>query len=173
LAVGITLSLGQPIDVLDAFPLKSAPSGFFSWHHEDPQANKAFADTPADPDKIEQVLENLLKNGLEYTPEEGLVLFRLEDIDPGVTFSIETSGPGIAPEDLPFVFECFFRGEKSRSRDYGGTGIGLAIVKQLVEAHGGTVGVESGLGVTCFWFVLPSPSHPRAGGASGRPGPTS
>jgi two-component system, OmpR family, sensor histidine kinase BaeS len=114
----------------------------------------------ADSDKLGQVLENLLKNGLEYTPEEGRVSIRLHSGGEGVKFIIENSGPGIAPGDLPLVFERFFRAEKSRSRDFGGTGIGLAIVKELVEAHGGRVGVESDSGVTRFWFTLPlrSPS---------------
>lgn len=110
----------------------------------------------ADPDKLGQVLDNLLKNALDYTPPDGWVSILLKEIDLGVQFSIENSGPGIAPEDLPFVFERFFRGEKSRSRDYGGTGIGLAVVKELVEAHGGEVGVESGSGETRFWLTLPS-----------------
>ena len=65
------------------------------------------------------------------------------------------SGPGITEKDLPFIFERFFTADPSRSREAGGAGIGLAIVKQLVEAHGGKVGGESKPGETRIWFELP------------------
>ncbi|MHC1726763.1 MAG: ATP-binding protein [Syntrophobacteraceae bacterium] len=72
------------------------------------------------------VEENLLKNALQYAPENGSVAVRTQDIVHGVGFCIENSGPGIEPEDRPYIFERFYRGEKSRSRDYEGIGIGLA-----------------------------------------------
>ena len=65
------------------------------------------------------------------------------------------TGEGIAEEDLPFIFERFYRGEKSRSREHGGAGIGLAIVKELIEAHGGGVGAESSSSESRVWFTLP------------------
>ena len=70
--------------------------------------------------------------------------------------SIENSGEGIPAEDLDRVFERFYRVEKSRDPERGGAGIGLAIVKQLVESAGGVVGAESGAGTTRFWFSLPA-----------------
>lgn len=69
---------------------------------------------------------------------------------------VHDSGTGIAPEGLPHVFERFWRGDKARSRTQGSTGLGLAIAKQLVEAHGGQIGVKSNVGKgTTFWFTLP------------------
>jgi signal transduction histidine kinase len=73
-----------------------------------------------------------------------------------VRFEVSDSGIGIAPDDLPRVFERFYRVEKSRDPARGGAGIGLAIVKQLVEAGGGRVGAESSDGLTRFWFSLPA-----------------
>jgi two-component system, OmpR family, sensor histidine kinase BaeS len=109
----------------------------------------------ADREKLSRVIENLLKNALQYTPERGSVSVRTESFSHGVKFLVENSGPGIEARDLPLIFERFYRGEKSRSRDYGGTGIGLAIVKEIVEAHGGKAFVESTPGKTLFWFSLP------------------
>jgi two-component system, OmpR family, sensor histidine kinase BaeS len=108
-----------------------------------------------DPDKLHQVLENLLKNAWQYSPPGAHISVTAQRVGVHIKFTIVNSGATIAPEDLPFVFERFYRGEKSRSRDYGGTGIGLAIVKSLVESHGGEVGVESSHGSTSFWFTLP------------------
>lgn len=120
----------------------------------------------ADRDKLSQVLENLLKNALDYTPEGGHVSIRAGSREREARFTIENNGPGIAAGDLPLVFERFYRGEKSRSREYGGTGIGLAIVKELVEAHGGKVGAESSPDLVRFWFTLPlkDPPVPKSPG---------
>jgi two-component system, OmpR family, sensor histidine kinase BaeS len=115
----------------------------------------------ADPDKLYQVLDNLLKNAWQYTPQGGWTAIRVQELGAAVKFDIVNSGVGIASEDLPFVFERFYRGEKSRSREYGGTGIGLAIVKSLVESHGGEVGVESSPESTAFWFTLPAGPQPQ------------
>ena len=112
-----------------------------------------------DRELLRRVIGNLLKNALQYTPEHGSVSVSTESVDRGVKFLVENSGPGIDSTDLPFIFERFYRGEKSRSRDYGGTGIGLAIVKEIVEAHGGETGVESTPGKTRFWFTLPRNEH--------------
>ncbi len=78
-------------------------------------------------------------------------------MDGQVEVTVADTGTGISAEDLPYVFERFWRGEKSRSRAGGGSGLGLAIAKQLVELHGGTVGVESTPGEgSRFWFTLPT-----------------
>jgi signal transduction histidine kinase len=108
------------------------------------------------------VIENLLKNALQYTPESGSVLVRTERSGHGLKFFVENSGLGIEAKDLPFVFERFYRGEKSRSRDFGGTGIGLAIVKEIMEAHGGKTGAQSAPGKTVFWFSLPAKDPTQA-----------
>ena len=109
----------------------------------------------ADPDHLAQVLANLLSNAARYTPAGGTVTVRAERKASDLLVSIANTGEGIPPEDLDRVFERFYRVEKSRDRARGGAGIGLAIVKQLVEAGGGRVGAESRDGQTRFWFSLP------------------
>ncbi|HYM49932.1 MAG TPA: HAMP domain-containing sensor histidine kinase [Candidatus Limnocylindrales bacterium] len=109
----------------------------------------------ADPDQLAQVLANLLQNAARYTPEGGLVSIGATPGRRDVLVSITNTGDGIPAHDLPHVFERFYRVEKSRDRTRGGAGIGLAIVKQLVEAAGGRVGAESESGATRFWFSLP------------------
>lgn len=110
---------------------------------------------PADPEKIAQVLANLIENALQYAPPGGTIRLTVEPHQGGCRVAVANTGEGVAPEDLPFLFERFFRAEKSRSREHGGVGIGLAIVKELVEAHGGRVGAESAGGETRVWFALP------------------
>jgi signal transduction histidine kinase len=109
----------------------------------------------ADPDGLAQVLANLLSNAIRYTPADGTITVRAERRPADVLISVSNTGEGIPPEDIDRVFERFYRVEKSRDRAHGGAGIGLAIVKQLVEAAGGRVGAESGGGQTRFWFSLP------------------
>jgi signal transduction histidine kinase len=128
-------------------------------------ATEVAAGLPAldlDADRIGQAVGNLVSNALRYTPPGGRVVLRAYP-RPGaagraaVVVEVGDTGSGIAPEDLPYVFERFYRADKSRSRASGGSGIGLAIVKQLVEAHAGQVEVESrpGQGAT-FRLVLPA-----------------
>jgi two-component system sensor histidine kinase BaeS len=110
----------------------------------------------ADPDGLAQVLGNLLQNASRYTPVGGRVTVRAEQRPRDVLVSIVNIGANIPPSDLAHVFERFYRVDKSRDRSHGGAGIGLAIVKQLVEAAGGSVGAESGGERTRFWFSLPT-----------------
>lgn len=100
----------------------------------------------ADRDKISQVLINLIANALKYTPTGGLIAVSIDSDRDGTKLSIEDTGIGIAPEDLPFIFERFYRVDHSRNRGTGGSGIGLTIVKAIVEAHGGNIQVASVLG---------------------------
>ena len=108
-----------------------------------------------DPDGLAQILGNLLQNAERYTPAGGRVTIDLERREGDALVSVANTGAEIPAEDLPHVFERFYRVDKSRDRAHGGAGIGLAIVQQLVEAAGGRVGVESGHGRTRVWFSLP------------------
>jgi signal transduction histidine kinase len=117
----------------------------------------------ADPDKLAQVVRNLLQNALQYTPQDGRVRIFSERLPGRIKLIFANTGDGIAKEDIPFIFDRFYRGEKSRSREHGGAGIGLAIVKELVEAHGGQVGAESSPLETRVCFALPARSTSLSG----------
>jgi signal transduction histidine kinase len=110
----------------------------------------------ADPDKITQVLTNLLQNACQYTPTGGFVRICTEQAPGGMKVIFANTGGELSQKDLPFIFERFYRGEKSRSREHGGAGIGLAIVKELIEAHDGRVGAEISKDETRIWFSLPA-----------------
>ncbi len=110
----------------------------------------------ADPDKLAQVFRNLLQNAWQYTPNGGNVRISAVRLPGWIKIMIANTGEGITKEDLPFIFERFYRGEKSRSRQHGGAGIGLAIVKEFIEAHGGQVSVESSPVEVRVWFTLPA-----------------
>ena len=109
----------------------------------------------ANPDRLAQVLGNLLQTAVRYTPAGGRIVLRAERRPDDVLVTVSNTGPGIPEADLGRVFERFYRVDKSRDRSLGGAGIGLAIVRQLVEAMGGRVGVTSNEGLTQFWFSLP------------------
>lgn len=109
-----------------------------------------------DPVKIQRVLYNLIQNAIRHTPPDGTIVVRAQDLGAKVQIDVTDTGQGIAQEELEMVFERLYRGEKSRSREYGGSGLGLAIAKGIVEAHGGNIWVESKLGVgSRFSFSLP------------------
>jgi signal transduction histidine kinase len=108
-----------------------------------------------DRDKLMHAVRNLIENAWQYTPPRGGVTISLTTVDKGVRAEFTNSGPGISDKDLPYIFERFFRADRSRSRQRGGAGIGLAIVKELIESHSGTVGAESKEGITRIWFELP------------------
>lgn len=112
-------------------------------------------DARADPDQLAQVIGNLLQNAIRYNSPGGRIYVRAERRPADVLVSVVNTGEDIPAADLPHVFERFYRVEKSRDRAHGGAGIGLAIVRQLVEAAGGSVGAESRDGTTRFWFSLP------------------
>ncbi|MNC49850.1 Alkaline phosphatase synthesis sensor protein PhoR [compost metagenome] len=95
--------------------------------------------------RIEQIVLNLLENAIRYT-EKGSITAGLQYTGTSVILSVEDTGIGIPEEDLPYIFERFYRVEKSRARQFGGTGLGLSIVKKLVELQGGSIKVTSQLG---------------------------
>ena len=111
-----------------------------------------------DVQRMGRVLNNLVSNALRHTPPGGLVSIRAGREEGFVRVTVQDSGEGIPPEDLAHIFERFYRGDKSRSRATGGAGLGLAIAKGIVEAHGGNIAVQSqpGQGAT-FTFTVPKP----------------
>lgn len=111
----------------------------------------------ADPVRLSQVLANLVKNSLAHTPEGGSIRVSARASGDDVEFSVEDSGTGIPPGDLAHIFERFYRAERARERATGGAGIGLAITRSLVEAHGGSIRAESepGMGTT-IRFTIPA-----------------
>jgi signal transduction histidine kinase len=109
--------------------------------------------------KIQRVLFNLVQNAIRHTPAHGSIALATRKVPEGIQIDVSDTGEGILPEDLPHVFDQFFRGEKSRSRETGGSGLGLTIARGIVEAHQGRIWVESQLDRgTCFSFILPA-SH--------------
>ncbi len=110
----------------------------------------------ADPDGIGQVVANLVQNAARYTTDGGDIVVRLETDGAAVRCTVANSGPEIPAGELPLIWERFHRVDRSRARSTGGAGIGLAIVRQIVEQHGGEVGARSGDGQTEIWFRLPS-----------------
>ena len=110
-----------------------------------------------DPDRLQQIIWNLLSNAIKFTPEGGRVEVRLECIHDHVQITISDTGQGIAPELLPHIFDRFRQSDSTTTRRHAGLGLGLSIVRQLVELHGGTVTAESlgeGAGTT-FKVILP------------------
>ena len=120
---------------------------------------------------MQQVIWNLLSNAVKFTPQGGRIEARLERIDPHICITVSDTGKGISPDFLPFVFDRFRQADVSSAKRYGGLGLGLALVKYVVELHGGTVEATSAgedKGAT-FKVMLPvravSSPPSRAGGA--------
>lgn len=110
----------------------------------------------ADADRLEQVLTNLVDNALKYTPAGGRIEVQVAAVNGEVEVQVNDTGYGIRPEDLPRVFDRFYRADRSRTRGSGGTGLGLAIAKHIVEAHGGRISVNSRPNEgTTFRFTIP------------------
>jgi len=149
----------EPVDVADvvqqavqSFQPQAAAKGLTV------EAELAGALPPVDADRqrVGQVLRNLLRNAVAYTPAGGKVTVSARQVGEEVEVAVRDTGVGIAPEHLPYIFERFYRADRSRTRSTGGAGLGLTIVKELVEAHGGHVRVESQVGAgSTFTFTLP------------------
>jgi signal transduction histidine kinase len=113
-----------------------------------------------DEKRIGRVLANLLANAIRHTPTGGTVQVVVQKSGDNLQVTVQDTGEGILPEDLPYVFEQFYRGEKSRSRTTGGAGLGLAIAKGIVESHSGIIEIDSEPGVgTQVRFTLPYPKR--------------
>lgn len=109
-----------------------------------------------DPDRISQVLRNLLSNAIRYVTSGGKIVVKIASADSNAIFEVSDNGPGIPGEEIPHIFERFYRLDRSRSRATGGSGLGLAIAKQLIEAHKGKIWVESEAGKgSRFYFTIP------------------
>lgn len=108
-----------------------------------------------DGDRLLQVLLNLLQNAISHSPAGGKIVVQAEKVGREIYISISDQGPGIPPDQLPYIFERFYRADKSRSRREGGMGLGLAIARSYVEAHGGRIWVESTPAGSTFYFTLP------------------
>lgn len=99
----------------------------------------------ADKDKLSQIFINIISNAIKYLGEDGKIKIKIEEIEKWVTISIIDNGIGISGEDLPHIFDRFYRSDKSRHRETGGSGIGLTIAKALIDAHAGSIAVTSKL----------------------------
>lgn len=122
-------------------------------HIEEPVGEELFR---ADRDRLIQILSNVLNNALKYTPSgKNVTISVAKDMENYVGFRIQDEGAGIAEDDIPYIFERFYRGDKSRDRKTGGVGVGLSIVKALMDAHKGLIKVKSkvnkGTSIT-LWF---------------------
>ncbi len=111
----------------------------------------------ADHNRMKQVIVNLLSNAIKYSKESCNIIIEMFEHNETSGFSVHDNGIGIPKEEIPFIFERFYRADKSRNRTTGGTGIGLTIVKSIIQAHGGSVSVESELGKgSTFTVLLPN-----------------
>ena len=139
-------------DTLEALQPQATRHGLRISGHVDDRLPPVMMDTS----RIQRVLYNLVQNAIRHTPPDGTIVLEARDEGADIRVDVIDSGEGVAPADLPHVFERFYRGEKSRARGQGGAGLGLAIAKGLVEAHGGRIWVqnlpERG---ACFSFALP------------------
>ena len=139
-------------DTLESFSELALRQGVKLEGSVDPNVDPVMMDTQ----RIGRVLNNLIGNALRHTPAEGRVEVRATRTNSGVEIRVSDTGEGIRTEDLPHVFESFYRGEKSRSRSTGGAGLGLAISLGIVQAHGGDIKVQSEPGHgSQFIFTLP------------------
>jgi two-component system OmpR family sensor kinase/two-component system sensor histidine kinase BaeS len=121
------------------------------------EGDSSLPEISADAGRLDQVLSNLMGNALRHTPASGAITLRAEPSDGGVRIVVRDTGEGIPAEDLPYVFDRFWRGDRSRSHASGaGSGLGLAIARQLVQSHGGRISIASQVGEgTAFTIELP------------------
>jgi len=138
-------------DTLESFSELASRNGIHLEGSVEAGVDPVYMDTQ----RIGRVFNNLISNALRHTPAGGQIEVRARRAGLGVEVTVCDSGEGIRTEDIPNIFESFYRGEKSRSRATGGAGLGLAIARGIVHAHGGDIRVESQPGDTRFIFTLP------------------
>jgi signal transduction histidine kinase len=127
-----------------------------------PDAPSAWADEA----RLEQVIANLVHNGVRHTPPGGIVSLWVEGAPEVVRLHVRDTGEGIAADDLPRIWDRFYRADATRLRPESGSGLGLALVKELTEAMGGSVAVESVVGQgSCFTLLLPRAATGKPAGA--------
>jgi two-component system, OmpR family, sensor histidine kinase CiaH len=115
------------------------------------------AECSADEERIHQLFLIVLDNAVKYTPEGGIVSLSCSRLHGTVRITVEDTGVGIAPDDLPHVFERFYRSDRVRTREHGGIGLGLAIARWIVDSHGGSIRAESRYGAgTTIHIQLPA-----------------
>lgn len=140
--------------VIDSFTQRLALNEFAI--HFDMVASDPFT-VLADPDRLQQLFVNILENSLRYTDSPGIIKSRLKVSNQNMVVTFEDSSPGVAPEKLPKIFDRFFRAEDSRNRETGGAGLGLAICKNIVDAHQGEITAEnSQLGGILITITIPT-----------------
>lgn len=123
------------------------------------QVPMPFPAVRADERRLEQVVNNLLDNAVKYSNQSGRIIVEAAAADQEVLLSVRDEGVGVAPADLPRIFERFYRADRARSRELGGTGLGLSIVKHIAQLHGGRVEADSTLGQgTTIRVILPNPA---------------
>ena len=160
IAAGMTRLDIRSVDlqkIVDSAVLPIQPAAHAKGIKIDKLANVSIGPTSCDPDRLQQVISNLLTNAVKFTPAGGWVEVRVEQRHPHAEISVRDSGIGIDPAFLPFVFDRFRQADSSASRQHSGLGLGLSICKQLVELHGGTIRASSdgtGKGAT-FTVRLP------------------
>jgi len=136
--------------VVAAYAPEFQRRGFVVHETYDPAGQHAHADA----DLLGQALRTLVDNVLQYAPDGATVTVRTAHTDHAVRIAVENTGEEIAAEDLPHIFERFYRGEKSRSRATGGAGIGLSLVQEIARAHGGDTGATSADDLTVVWLTV-------------------
>ncbi len=129
----------EPISVIEAAVETIRPSAAVKEIRLESLLDPLAGPVSADPARLQQVVWNLLSNAVKFTPKGGKVQVRLERVDSHIELSVADTGQGIDPSFLPHLFQRFRQADASTTRSYGGLGIGLAIVKEIVELHGGTV----------------------------------
>ncbi|MBB6733761.1 sensor histidine kinase, partial [Cohnella zeiphila] len=150
-----------PVEVADPAPRRE-----LTVLAEDRESESVFV--YADRKRIGQVLTNLVSNAVRHTPEEGCIELGLRIRGGNLEWFVRNEGPAIPEADLTRIWEPFFRGDKARSRDRGGTGIGLAVTKQILELHGGRFGAANRADGVEFCFSLPLPrKEPPPANANG------
>jgi PAS domain S-box-containing protein len=153
----------DPVEEIVASVNAMRPAGGDGGPFVDVQAEPPYRPIRVDASRLQQVIWNLLSNAIKFSPPNGRIVVALEQDERGLRVRVSDEGQGIAPEFLPFVFDRFAQSDAASNRLRGGLGLGLSIVKQLVEAHGGTVSAASpgiGRGATFHVWLPADPVHP-------------